>query len=490
MSSMRPIRSRTLSLLSIAEHSDENDDVSLSDQTAISSESPTMPSSSSPFTTPDVFLSDDGSPLVRRDLFSRALFAKLEDVASSSSSISTVSSKMYFSPGSNATSTPRRSSKKRRASSSFGSLGVIHKQRRIHAPQIKRTSTLSDDKELPAKTSRRLGLSRPGSLRRADSLRVSASDSVPTAPSTPPSERLPGVPVIAPPADFIPSQPLTARSRLAAYLKRELEWRGELRLERLQGDVHVWEAHLGLGQRSRGKVMEWIVGVHHDGCSSDEDSEEEFDDIYARGLADQLALPETRFHAAYLFLLFAYQKGWGDWYAWDMAVACVATSVKFHHDFLPPLLPIYSADLLRLAPHKMYYGDLEEAQRLLLRTLDYRIGGTTSPSGLIREIWDAVPGARESFSRKEWRLVIAEAWRVLLIVVGQPDVLQFPLSVLTSAAVIDASLTVLTWRSADEQDVEGLICDVEAMLQLRSADFERCRSWITEVIDASEGAPF
>lgn len=75
---------------------------------------------------------------------------------------------------------------------------------------------------------------------------------------------------------------------------------------------------------------------------------------------------------------------------------------------------------------------------------------------------------RDTFSPKEWRLVITETWRLLLIVVSQPDVLQFPLSTLTSAAVIDASLTVLTWRSADVQDVEGLMCDVEAMLQIRS----------------------
>ncbi len=100
-------------------------------------------------------------------------------------------------------------------------------------------------------------------------------------------------------------------------------------MERLQGDFHVWEAYIGLGPQSRRNVLEWIVGVHHqhnrDGYSSDEDSEEDFDDL---GLADQLALPETRFHAAYLFLLFAFQKGWGGWYAWDMAVACIAISVK------------------------------------------------------------------------------------------------------------------------------------------------------------------
>lgn len=120
----------------------------------------------------------------------------------------------------------------------------------------------------------------------------------------------------------------------------------------------------------------------------------------------------------------------------------------------------------------MYLSDLEDAQQLLLKELNYQIGGTTLPSGVINEVWEAAPGAQDTFSEKEWGLVLEETWRLLLVVVIEPDVLQFPLSLLTAAALVDAALTVLTWRSATMDDAEGLICDIEAVLGLRSVSIQ------------------
>lgn len=101
------------------------------------------------------------------------------------------------------------------------------------------------------------------------------------------------------------------------------------------GDVDAWESALALGQSARQRAMHWILEVHpemyalHDDCYCDDEFEEcdELDE-YMKGLGEQLALPETRFHAAYLFLLFAYKKGWNGWHVWDMALACVAVSAK------------------------------------------------------------------------------------------------------------------------------------------------------------------
>ena len=119
-------------------------------------------------------------------------------------------------------------------------------------------------------------------------------------------------------------------------------------------------------------------------------------------LHDQLtAIPETRFHAAWLMLrhfhLMSYvsmddartEKSEGDCLSeaagfdlvlWDCAVACLALSVKvghlyfvpsstdvvmqFHRDFLEPLIPVLSREYLRLAPHEISYENLEVSARL------------------------------------------------------------------------------------------------------------------------------
>lgn len=43
----------------------------------------------------------------------------------------------------------------------------------------------------------------------------------------------------------------------------------------------------------------------------------------------------------------------------DISVACLSLSVKFHRDFLEPLLPVYAHEYLALSPHGMSYDDLE-----------------------------------------------------------------------------------------------------------------------------------
>lgn len=48
-----------------------------------------------------------------------------------------------------------------------------------------------------------------------------------------------------------------------------------------------------------------------------------------------------------------------DLLVWDIAVACLSLSVKFHRDVLAPLLPVYAHEYLALSPHKMSYADLE-----------------------------------------------------------------------------------------------------------------------------------
>ena len=100
-------------------------------------------------------------------------------------------------------------------------------------------------------------------------------------------------------------------------------------------------------------------------------------------LLDQLQTShETRFHACWMFLRYFYllmtsessrfraagpdglyrskleQEG-RELVVLDISVACLSLSVKFHRDFLEPLLPVYANEYLVLSPHGMSYDDLE-----------------------------------------------------------------------------------------------------------------------------------
>ncbi|KAF8063219.1 hypothetical protein FPV67DRAFT_1782761 [Lyophyllum atratum] len=247
---------------------------------------------------------------------------------------------------------------------------------------------------------------------------------------------------------------------------------------------------------------------------------------YPSNLHDQLATsPVTRFHAAYLFLRFFHAVGRSHrdrdaeegededagklvfgpeldeegkvLVTWDIAVACLALSVKYHRDFLHPLFPVYAYEFQRLAPHGVIgFEDLEIAHRDVLSALKWRLGDT--PQALVLELWDALPGLRRLFGgdgdRKRerdcdqelelgWNCVQRETWRVLFVAAlevhamgtfavyagrsgvrglcalsyanadtnshGEPDILRFPLSLLTSAALLHGACVVLQGRYED-----------------------------------------
>ncbi|KAK0220774.1 hypothetical protein EDD85DRAFT_274465 [Armillaria nabsnona] len=172
------------------------------------------------------------------------------------------------------------------------------------------------------------------------------------------------VPIIAPPSNHAAVPPLSleaqAKHRLQLYVLRERQchhqsWELGCRKECTLED---WEDAIGVGQKFRREVVEWILEAtlrRQDG----------------KDLHDQLTTVatsrETRFHAAYLFLLFFFCSGGAagtEWdgfedMVWDMAVGAVAVSVKYHRDFLPPLLPIYAPSFQALAPHEMGFDELE-----------------------------------------------------------------------------------------------------------------------------------
>ncbi|KAG6907724.1 hypothetical protein DXG01_007581 [Tephrocybe rancida] len=186
-------------------------------------------------------------------------------------------------------------------------------------------------------------------------------------------------------------------------------------------------------------------------------------------------------------------------FTWDVAVACLSVGVKYNRDFLHPLRPVYAYEFARLAPHgHLGFEDLEVrflpallcvifvgkwaglfaldevsipsadvhkheqiAHRDLLAALAFRLGDT--PQALLIELWEALPalrallsglhpgerGGEEGDAQREWNLVLRETWRGLFAAVCEHDVLRFPLSLLTSAALLHGLRTVLMWCYED-----------------------------------------
>ncbi|KAI0357823.1 hypothetical protein OH77DRAFT_1362256, partial [Trametes cingulata] len=132
---------------------------------------------------------------------------------------------------------------------------------------------------------------------------------------------------------------------------------------------------------------------------------------------------------------------------WDIAVACLAISVKFHRDVLPPLDVIYAHEFLDVAPHELTFDDLENAQRDVLEALSYRVGGSAAPGAFMAELWAALPTFRNLVSFDGgWADVQEAAWVVLCGALQRPDVLRFPVSLLTAAALMQGILEVLAKR--------------------------------------------
>ncbi|KAJ7272791.1 hypothetical protein C8J57DRAFT_259459 [Mycena rebaudengoi] len=414
----------------------------------------------------------------------------------------------------------------------------------------------------------------PASIRKSFSLRFNPSSSqsdwvyvAPTAPTSPcplageerdisvPSSPLSipyAVPIIAPPIDHVARLPLSkdasAKIRIGRLLDREGKFRTAAELDeidegRAHGDRGVersrWEDILGVGARLRWQIGEWFLEVlpkkamyasvtlfnssRSSSFTSSADSEygNEQPDLW-----DQLCTsPETRFHAAYMFARYFYflsgtrtpagdsipELGW-KLAAWDVATACLALSVKIHRDVLEPLSPVCSWEFEEIAPHEITYNELESAQRDVLATFDYSLGDTPQP--VMDELWNALPSLRQLLDYEGgWNHAQNQAWGRLLDAVLEPDVLRFPISLLTAAALAEALiLTLLTKYEYDVsshrhfvlrrpnrhpdrakklrqklvdrvlREVEGVVQDIQAVLRISDDRLDGCRRWLRVVV--------
>ncbi|KAG1868381.1 hypothetical protein DFJ58DRAFT_678805 [Suillus subalutaceus] len=208
---------------------------------------------------------------------------------------------------------------------------------------------------------------------------------------------------------------------------------------------------------------------------------------------------------------------------WDTALGSLALCVKFHRDFLGPLSPVYAYEFLDLARHTISYQDLEVSQRDILSACDFSLGSIT-PQGLMDELWLALPTLRKATEpvKDGWKSVQVEIWNRLFDALTEPDVLQFPVSLLTASALLDGLIIAIALHYTAEADMEksrfqrnsgcrcpapstcmpenttkqvpwrvyvskamdtvkDVVLDVTDVLQIRDDDLERCRAWMIQV---------
>ncbi|KDR71613.1 hypothetical protein GALMADRAFT_143867 [Galerina marginata CBS 339.88] len=296
----------------------------------------------------------------------------------------------------------------------------------------------------------------------------------------------------------------------------------------LQDEIrYEWEAVMGIGSKTRKAVVSWLLEVlpvrppvspeateSSSPCSSLSSSTstsrsecDVTDSELGHNLFDQLQnSPETRFHAVWMFLRFfslampvdsdglsnskhimktlrseAFKHS-----VWNTAVACLAISVKFHRDFLEPLIPVFAQEYVSLAPHSLSYERLETAHRDILGTFDYRLGVTPQP--VMDQLWFSLSSLRTLLHFDGgWACAMRRSWTCLYDCLVEPDVQRFPVSMLTVAALMEgiiqslmleyrreSPLTNLPTENTTEQAIEyrnraieiseGVFCDIQGLI--------------------------
>ncbi|KAF8547513.1 hypothetical protein OG21DRAFT_1501533 [Imleria badia] len=140
---------------------------------------------------------------------------------------------------------------------------------------------------------------------------------------------------------------------------------------------------------------------------------------------------------------------------WDLAVACMALAVKLHRDCLKPLSPVYADEFLEMAPHSIIHETLELAQRDILYTFEFQLGSCT-PQDVMDELWNALPTLRRETVPVGWAVVQSVTWEMLFKSLLEPDMLQYPVTLLTAAALVEGLTSAL--ESQYKKDDEANLC--------------------------------
>ncbi|KAJ3713734.1 hypothetical protein DFJ43DRAFT_982998, partial [Lentinula guzmanii] len=86
--------------------------------------------------------------------------------------------------------------------------------------------------------------------------------------------------------------------------------------------------------------------------------------------------------------------------------------------------------------------DPQAAQRDIFFSLSYNPRST--PQAILDDLWIALPSLRELLNSDEgWGLVLQETWLIVFETVSEPEIMDFSLSLLTAAAVIEGLVYAL-----------------------------------------------
>ncbi|KAF5350087.1 hypothetical protein D9756_009250 [Leucocoprinus leucothites] len=148
---------------------------------------------------------------------------------------------------------------------------------------------------------------------------------------------------------------------------------------------------------------------------------------------------------------------------WDVTMASLAISVKFHRDFLFPLAPIESGDYLDISPHDMDYDDFEYAQRSMLGFFSYELGITPQP--ILDQLWIALPSLRELLEF-DGRLESSKEGNVETPV-------QFTIWRGSTGYEVAEKFKITA-----TEDAEGVILDIQAVVGVSEIEADVCRRWL------------
>ncbi|KAH8101772.1 hypothetical protein BXZ70DRAFT_931861 [Cristinia sonorae] len=297
-------------------------------------------------------------------------------------------------------------------------------------------------------------------------------------------------------------------------------------------DVFVWpqQPRICIDEDFRQEVMEWILDVVPPEFRSKPS--------VGKHLRDQLTTsPDTRWHAAQLFNRYlirisstspssprsryhnvtegakvtAADERFGS--IWDIALACIALSVKFQRDVLGPFFPVLSEEFLILHCQEIEYDEFEAAQRAVFSGFGFCIGSVT-PGAYVQELWDALPSLREILSFKGSLEAVKRAmWEILYDTLFELSYHKFAPSLLTACALLRGIIDTLIlkakvealvplhgrterWRSrrgarcdcaeaqkAAKKKVKDVEVDLRQVLRVSQDDWDACWRWLGVLLE-------
>ncbi|KAF8602726.1 hypothetical protein BDV93DRAFT_509003 [Ceratobasidium sp. AG-I] len=353
----------------------------------------------------------------------------------------------------------------------------------------------------------------PASLRKAKSLRAGDIEFTPqqlTATSAVRSKALPiAVPTIWPEdAALIRLRNLAAREAI----QRADDLKHMLSIQQPSACKFDLQMYI--------EAVDWILSVHAPGG--------DFLKPLRRHLRSSL---ETRFHAVWLFSRYAsrlssptanpflmprqgkeasYQRRIRARLVREVALGCLAIAAKFHHDFLPPLLPLTVEQFRQLVgeDYPVTFDDFELVQSAVLKSFNYIINQPT-PHDYLEEIWKVCPTLQiiqdGSFDlpRSAVRIQAIELIETCLI---EREIMDYPVSSLTAASLLE-SLHICELHQqcdvhsggrrvpedlAEEKPPAARVCagcvnqEISNALQLPRHALDSCRDWIMAIWTGEE----